>query len=287
MVYEKSINRPIIQKIEDIMIQITVIQIDNYGPWTVTPNPRRESDLQALQSRLYGDLSLQFGAHKGLVFYTRFDNLIAITNGIDIETHKRIQNSIKNRYPITISMGIASAETPYKAQKLATKKIQEHGSAQDECRKEILDFTDDFVLEEGYVQLAHVDINNITSTSTDLKNAYDTYIQVNEVQLILIKELKKYGAMGFFIGGDNFMCPCNGMSEDDFISIFEDIRNDTGIQLKAGIGIGKTAEDASNMADIGLEFIREGKTTNNCQVYTLNFDNYNIKKKPKKTLCPI
>ncbi|HIP16988.1 MAG TPA: GTP cyclohydrolase IIa [Methanothermococcus okinawensis] len=269
------------------MIQITVIQIDNYGPWTVTPNPRRESDLQALQSRLYGDLSLQFGAHKGLVFYTRFDNLIAITNGIDIETHKRIQNSIKNRYPITISMGIASAETPYKAQKLATKKIQEHGSAQDECRKEILDFTDDFVLEEGYVQLAHVDINNITSTSTDLKNAYDTYIQVNEVQLILIKELKKYGAMGFFIGGDNFMCPCNGMSEDDFISIFEDIRNDTGIQLKAGIGIGKTAEDASNMADIGLEFIREGKTTNNCQVYTLNFDNYNIKKKPKKTLCPI
>ena len=25
---------------------MTLIQIDNYGPWTVTPRPRTESDLQ-------------------------------------------------------------------------------------------------------------------------------------------------------------------------------------------------------------------------------------------------
>ena len=31
------------------MIQMTLIQIDNYGPWTVTPRPRTESDLQILQ----------------------------------------------------------------------------------------------------------------------------------------------------------------------------------------------------------------------------------------------
>ena len=30
------------------MIQMTLIQIDNYGPWTVTPRPRNESDLQIL-----------------------------------------------------------------------------------------------------------------------------------------------------------------------------------------------------------------------------------------------
>ncbi|AXI25684.1 GTP cyclohydrolase IIa [Methanofervidicoccus sp. A16] len=267
------------------MIQITVIQIDNYGPWTVTPNPRRESDLQALQSRLYGDLNLQFGAHKGLVFYTRFDNLIAITNGIDLNTHKRIQESIKNRYPFTVSMGIASAETPYEAQKLATEKIQEHGSAQDKYRKEVLDVANDFILEEeGYVQLAHVDVNNVTETLTDMESAYDTYLRINEIHLRLIKELKKYGAMVFFIGGDNFMCPCNGMTESDFITIFEDIREKTGIQLKAGIGIGKTAEDASNMADIGLELIREGKVEG--QVCTLNYKNYNIRRK-FNTLCPI
>jgi len=267
------------------MIQITVIQIDNYGPWTVTPNPRRESDLQALQSRLYCDLNLQFGAHKGLVFYTRFDNLIAITNGIDLTTHERIQDSIKNRYPFTISMAVASAETPYEAQTLATRKIQEHGSAQDAFRKEILDVANDFVLDGGYVQLAHVDINDITGTSTDLDTAYDTYLSVNEVQLKLMKELKKYGAMGFFIGGDNFMCPCNGMTESDFIEMFDDIKASTGVELKAGIGIGKTAEDASNMADIGLELIRDGKTE--CQVCTLNYENHSIKRKTRNWVSNI
>ena len=36
------------------------------------------------------------------------------------EDHLRIQRSIRNRYPITISMGVGAAETPHEAQKLAT-----------------------------------------------------------------------------------------------------------------------------------------------------------------------
>ncbi|XRO75315.1 GTP cyclohydrolase III [Methanocaldococcus sp. 28A] len=252
------------------MIQITVIQIDNYGPWTVTPNPRRESDLQALQSRLYADLNLMFGAHKGLVFYTRFDNLIAITNGIDLITHKRIQESIRNRYPFTVSMAIASAETPYEAQKLATKTLQEHGSAQDENRKEVLDVANELVVD-GYVQIAHIDINNITGTFTDIVSAYDTYINVNKVKLVLMEELLKHNALLFFIGGDNFMAPSNGMSEEDFLDIFNRINKNYNIELKAGIGIGRTAEDASNLADEGLEKIR--KKIVNKNVCTLKQDN--------------
>ena len=84
------------------MIQMTLIQIDNYGPWTVTPRPRNESDLQILQAELYADLERQFANKKGLVFFTRFDNLLAVTNGIDEEDHLRIQRSIRNRYPIKI-----------------------------------------------------------------------------------------------------------------------------------------------------------------------------------------
>ena len=99
------------------MIQMTLIQIDNYGPWTVTPRPRNESDLQILQAELYADLERQFANKKGLVFFTRFDNLLAVTNGIDEEDHLRIQRSIRNRYPITISMGVGAAETPHEAQK--------------------------------------------------------------------------------------------------------------------------------------------------------------------------
>ena len=110
------------------MIQMTLIQIDNYGPWTVTPRPRTESDLQMLQASLFADLNNHFGNKKGLVFFTRFDNLLAISNGLNEEDHLRIQRSIRNRYPITISMGVGAAETPHEAQKLATIALQKAGS---------------------------------------------------------------------------------------------------------------------------------------------------------------
>ncbi len=46
------------------MIQMTLIQIDNYGPWTVTPNPRNESDLQILQAELFADVQRQIAMKK-------------------------------------------------------------------------------------------------------------------------------------------------------------------------------------------------------------------------------
>ena len=109
------------------MIQMTLIQIDNYGPWTVTPTPRAEADLQILQAELYADLQRQFAVKGGLVFFTRFDNMLAVTNGVDMDHHLRIQKSINNRYPITVSMGVGTAETPYEAQRSAKKKKKKYG----------------------------------------------------------------------------------------------------------------------------------------------------------------
>ena len=51
-----------------VRTQLTLVQIDNYGPWTVTPHPRPEVDLQTLQSRLYADLSQLIGRDGGEVF---------------------------------------------------------------------------------------------------------------------------------------------------------------------------------------------------------------------------
>ena len=118
--------------------QLTLIQIDNYGPWTVTPAPRREVDLQTMQSRLYADLSQMFGNLDGYVFFTRFDNMIAVSNGMDLEDHARIQESVANRYPVTISMAVGHAESPANALIEATAQLQEQGSAQDENRTQEL-----------------------------------------------------------------------------------------------------------------------------------------------------
>lgn len=239
------------------MIQMTLIQIDNYGPWTVTPRPRTESDLQILQAELYADLQRQIAAKKGLVFYTRFDNLLAITNGLNREDHLRIQRSIKNRYPITISMGVGAAETPHEAQKLATMALQNEGGAQSSDRKEILAIDSLVEPEDSFVQVAHIDINSVTDTLTDIESAFDTNFMVNKTQHYLMTKLVKRGALLFFIGGDNFMSPCNGLTEKDIEDILIEIDDEIGIGLKAGIGRSDNAEDSAYMADLGLEEIRD------------------------------
>ena len=241
------------------MIQMTLIQIDNYGPWTVTPRPRTESDLQILQAELFADLQRQIAAKKGLVFFTRFDNLLAVTNGLNEEDHMRIQRSIRNRYPITISMGVGAAETAHEAQKLATIALQKEGGAQSSGRKEILAINN--LIEDpkdSFVQAAHIDINSVTETLTDIESAFDTSFMVNKAQHYLMTKLREKGALLFFIGGDNFMSPCNGLSEDDLTQILKEIDEEIGIGLKAGIGRADNMEDAAYMADIGLEIIRAG-----------------------------
>lgn len=242
------------------MIQITLIQIDNYGPWTVTPRPRAESDLQTLQAELFADVERQFGSKKGLVFFNRFDNMIAISNGIDAESHKQIQRSIRNRYPFTVSMGIGTGENAYIAQKKASEALQNEGGAQCEDRKEILAI--DSILEpnEGYVQIAHIDINGVTETLTDTIPAYDTSIIVTCTQFHLMNKLKEYGSLLFFIGGDNYMSPCNGIAKNELNKVIDEIKEEVGISLKAGVGKADNATRTANLADIALEDIRNGKT---------------------------
>ena len=242
------------------MIQMTLIQIDNYGPWTVTPAPRAEADLQILQSELYADLQRQFAAKGGLVFFTRFDNMLAITNNVDVDDHRRIQKSIGNRYPITVSMGIGAAETPYEAQRDATAALQNYGGAQSEERTEVLAIDGLVNKEDSFVQIAHIDINGITDSLTDIIPAYDTSFIVNRVQHFLMKKLIEKGSLLFFIGGDNFMSPCNGLSPEGLLKIVEEIEDETNIALKAGIGKAPTAEKAANLADLALEEIRGGVT---------------------------
>lgn len=185
--------------------------------------------------------------------------MLAISNNISIEDHKHIQKSIGNRYPITISMGIGAGNTPYDAQYNATKALQKYGSAQSPKRKEILAV--DSIAENGFVQIAHIDINGITKKLTDTVSAYDTFLFVNKVYQILMDELFKKGALIFFIGGDNFMSLCNGVKTNALLKILKIVDEELNIELKAGVGKASTAYKAANLADLALEAIREGNTS--------------------------
>jgi GTP cyclohydrolase IIa len=157
-------------------------------------------------------------------------------------------------------MGVGAAETPYEAQRNATAALQNYGGAQSEDRTEILAIDGLVNKEDSFVQIAHIDINGITDSLTDIIPAYDTSFIVNRVQHFLMKKLIEKGSLLFFIGGDNFMSPCNGLKPEGILKIIEEIEDETNIALKAGVGKAPTAEKAANLADLALEEIRGGFT---------------------------
>lgn len=243
--------------------QITLVQIDNYGPWTVTPEPRREVDLQTLQSRLYADLCQQIGREGGYVFFTRFDNMIAVTNGLDRADHELIQESIANRYPVSVSMGIGNGASPRKALADATAVLQTAGSAQDHTRTGILGgetlAADERTGED--VQIAHFDVIDVTGTYTDRVDAFETFIAIEQGYAALMRHMyAEHDSLSFFVGGDNVIATCPGLPETSYEEAIAHVSGEVGVDLQVGVGRGASAHDAGMAAKHALEECRHNGT---------------------------
>jgi GTP cyclohydrolase IIa len=237
--------------------QLTQVQIDNYGPWTVTPEPRREMDLQTLQSRLFADIAQFVGSRDGYAFFTRADNMVAVTNGMDRWDHELMQESLGNRYPVTVSLGVGVAERPIDALESATERLQDAGSAQSSDREEVLG--GDFHTEQtpGDLQIAHFDVNDATGKYTDRLNEFDTFVSIEGGYASLMRHLREeHGALAFFVGGDNVIAACPGLSEQDYHDAIQYVREDAEVELKVGVGTGPNAHEAGMDAKHALEDCR-------------------------------
>lgn len=244
--------------------QVTLVQIDNYGPWTVTPEPRREVDLQTLQSQLYADLSQKIGERGGYVFFTRFDNMIAVTNGLDVEDHELIQESIGNRYPVSISLSVATGISPAAALSEATERLQDAGSAQDKGRREILGgrTIDPEYRTDDDVQIAHFDVIDATGEYTDQLNAFDSFIEIEQGYAALMKYMRQENdALSFFVGGDNIIATCPELSAEQYEAAVDHVTDTAAVDLRVGVGIGRNAHDAGMDAKHALEHARAEETT--------------------------
>jgi GTP cyclohydrolase IIa len=244
--------------------QVTLIQIDNYGPWTVTPEPRREVDLQTLQSRLYADLSQLFGNRAGYVFFSRFDNMIAVTNGLDVDAHALIQESVGNRYPVTVSLSVAVDPLPVEALGRATSQLQDAGSAQDRTRREILrgEPLAESMRGDDDVQIAHFDVNDATDRYTDQLNEFDTFIHIEQGYAELMRYMRMaHDSLSFFVGGDNVISVCSSINKSEYCDAVEHVQQSVGVDLKVGVGRDRTPQAAGMAAKHALERCREEKTT--------------------------
>jgi GTP cyclohydrolase IIa len=220
-------------------------------------------DLQTMQSRLFADLATFVGARDGYVFFTRFDNMVAVTNGLGREDHALLQESIRNRYPVTVSLGIGVDAVPATALERATERLQRVGSAQDGDRREVLsgepiaetDRTDDDV------RIAHFDVNDATEKYTDQLNEFDSFIEIEQGYATLMRYMREeHGALSFFVGGDNIIATCPALSIDDYRGAIDHVEEAVGVQLKVGVGTGASAHDAGFAAKHALETCRHDGT---------------------------
>ncbi len=231
------------------MIQLTLIRIEGYGPWTLTLGYDREHILQILQSRLYSDIQIQFSKSNGLVFFNRFDEMFAITNGIDSNKHKEILDTINSSYnDLEITMSIGRGITPYKAHLDAYNSR----NSSDHKVRDSLVHNDD-----SYVQLMHIDVDNFTSKISGRLSPYEISLLIFNIYTRLANEFMRYEALVFFLGGDNFMVPSNGVSKEDALYIIDKIAREVGVTLKCGIGRGKNGREAARMATDALDTIRD------------------------------
>ena len=76
------------------MIQLTIIKITGYGPWTLTLGSDREHQLQILQASLYQEIQRLFSEKNCLAFPNRFDEIFVITNGLSVDEHIEIKKQL-------------------------------------------------------------------------------------------------------------------------------------------------------------------------------------------------
>jgi GTP cyclohydrolase IIa len=110
----------------------------------------------------------------------------------------------------------------------------------------------------SYAQVIHIDVDRITRTFTERASAYETSLGVMSLYVDLMKGLKEYDALLFFIGGDNFMGLADGVTAEQIQSLLllQESRN-PGMKLKCGMGVASTGRKAAELATGNLEKIRE------------------------------
>ena len=97
------------------MIQLSILKISGYGPWTLTLGSDREHELQMLQASLYKEVQKLFSEKNCLVFLNRADEFFVVSNGLELEDHIQIQKSLEKLFDIRMTISIGYGESPFEA----------------------------------------------------------------------------------------------------------------------------------------------------------------------------
>ena len=234
------------------MVQLTIIKINDYGPWTLTLGSDREHELQMLQASLYKEIQKLFSEKNCLVFLNRSDEFFVITNGLTLDDHITIQKKLEQSFSLKLSMSIGYASTPFDA----NLKAYEGRKSKVFLNKDhnIYGFVNGQA--EQKVTIMHFDVEDLTS-KRKTKSPYEISSTMFQLYATMSDFFMDKKSIAFFMGGDNFMVVANDDAKDMAKQFIDITKKDLGLGLNCGIGIGKTSREAAKLATKSLDTIRE------------------------------
>ena len=234
------------------MIQLTIIRIEGYGQWTLTLGSDREAQLQMLQARIYHDVQRLFSERDSIVFFNRFDEYFAITNGLGADEHLHIQHELTKLYDnMLMSMTIGAGKTAFEANLNAYRTRKEGRMLDGNSR-----IFGSVQPQADVAQIMHIDIDSSAKVGNWL-SPYELTALVMKIYSRLAEEFLKHDSLAFFLGGDNVMVISNGMSKEQADVVLKKVTAGNDIKLNCGIGIGKTGRRAAEAATKALDTIRD------------------------------
>jgi GTP cyclohydrolase IIa len=234
------------------MIQLTIIKITEYGPWTLTLGSDREHELQMLQAGLYKEIQKLFSEKNCIVFSNRFDEFFVVTNGLSLQDHIEIQQSLQKVSNLKLAMSIGYADTPFDANLKAY-----------EGKKTPVVLDKDHTIygfingkSNSDVTIMHLDVENLT-----MRRKVESPYEISSVIFKLYSRMSEFflqkKSLTFFMGGDNFMVISAGNHKENAKEFLDLVKKEFGITLNCGIGTGRTAREAVKLATNSLDTIRE------------------------------
>jgi GTP cyclohydrolase IIa len=234
------------------MIQLTIIKITGYGPWTLTLGSDREHQLQILQASLYKEIQNLFSERNCLAFPNRFDEIFVITNGLSIDEHIEIKKKLAQSFELGLSMAIGQGQTPLEASSSADKARRsntmlsiEHDVFGFQLQKDV-----------DLVQIIHMDVDDSTSVSAK-KSPYEVSLLIIKLYSEMSEFFLQRNLLTFFMGGDNFMIISSSINKDEITRFLKIVKQKYDISFNCGIGTAKTGRDAAKLATQSLDKIRE------------------------------
>ena len=234
------------------MIQLSILKITEYGPWTLTLGSDREHELQMLQASLYKQLQKLFSAKNCLVFLNKSDEFFVVSNGLSLEDHIEIQKSVKESFEVSLTISIGYGESPFDANLKAYNAKQNNIVLNEE--HSIYGFLDNNL--EYNVSIMHLDVDDLKSKRKD-NSPYEISLKIFELYSKIGRYFIQKNSLSFFLGGDNYVVIASDDAKNSVQNFIDMIKNDDQISLNCGIGNAKTSRNAMKLATKSLDTIRE------------------------------